>query len=419
VSEPAPAPARRRAAFIFIYVTLLLDMIALGIVAPVLPTLVRELAGGTPASAATVLGVFGSAYALMQLFASPVLGALGDRFGRRPVVLLSSLGLALDYVLMALAPSLLWLALGRLVAGITSASVGTTFAYIADVTPADRRARAFGQVGTAFGAGFILGPAIGGLLGALDPRLPFWAAAAVSGVTTLYGLLVLPESLPPSLRRPFRWRLANPFGAVRMLRGDGVLARLATVHFLAQTAHVVLPSMYVLYAGTRYGWDEATVGLVLALVGVTSMVVQGALVGPMVRRWGERGALLFGLVCGAAGFLILALAPTGQLSLCGIPLMALWGTVTPALQGLMTARVGGDRQGELQGAVGSVQSFAQLIGPLLFTLTFAWFVGGAAPFVLPGAPFLLAAALLAAALVLANRTLQAAGGRKSINVREG
>jgi DHA1 family tetracycline resistance protein-like MFS transporter len=347
----------------------------------------------------------------MQFFFSPVLGGLSDRFGRRPVVLLSNLGLALDYVLMALAPSLTWLFVGRVISGITSASVSTAFAYIADVTPAEQRAAVFGKVGVAFGAGFILGPAVGGLLGGMDPRLPFWVAAGLSFANTLYGLLILPESLPPDRRSPFRWKSANPLGALHLLRSDRVLAGLSVVNFLAQVAHVVLPSTFVLYATYRYGWDTTTVGLTLAMVGICSIAVQGAAIGPMVRRFGERRALLLGLGCGAVGFLIYGAAPTGPLFWLGIPVMALWGVAGAATQALTTQLVAPDQQGQLQGATNSVQSVSQLVGPFLFTLTFAYFIGNEAPLKLPGAPFLLAALLMLLALLIAARTLASGNSR--------
>jgi MFS transporter, DHA1 family, tetracycline resistance protein len=391
----------RRAAFIFIFITILLDMFALGVVMPVLPKLVESFVANDTASAARIFGLFGTAWAVMQFFSSPVLGALSDRFGRRPVVLLSNFGLALDYVLMALAPSLTWLFVGRLISGVTSASISTSFAYIADVTAPEKRAATFGKVGAAFGAGFILGPAVGGLLGGMDPRLPFWVAAGLSLANTLYGLLVLPESLPVSLRAPFRWRRANPIGALQLLASDTRLVWLSVVNFIAQTAHVVLPSMFVLYATYRYGWDEKTVGLTLAMVGVCAMVVQGAVVGPIVARFGERIAMVLGLGSGALGFLVFAVAPTGPLCWLGIPVMALWGIANPALQGLMTQRVAPDQQGRLQGAANSVQSIAQLAGPFLFTLTFAYFIGPKAPLLLPGAPFFLASGLLVLAMVIA------------------
>jgi MFS transporter, DHA1 family, tetracycline resistance protein len=405
-----PAPASvvgaspvRAGAVAFIFVTLLLDMFALGLIMPILPKLVESFVANDTASAARIFGLFGTVWALMQFFFSPILGGLSDRFGRRPVVLLSNFGLALDYVLMALAPSLAWLFVGRVISGITSASVSTAFAYIADITPPEQRAAVFGKVGVAFGAGFILGPAIGGLLGGADPRLPFWVAAGLSFANTLYGFFILPESLPPDRRAPFRWRSANPLGALGLLRSDPVLTGLSVVNFIAQLAHVVLPSTFVLYATYRYGWDARTVGLTLAMVGICAMVVQGAAIGPIVKRFGERRALLLGLGCGAAGFLIFGAAPTGALFWLGIPVMALWGVSGAAIQALMTQQVARDQQGQLQGATTSVQSVSQLLGPFLFNLTFAYFIGAQAPLKLPGAPFLLASALLVLALVIAMR----------------
>jgi len=392
----------------FIFVTILLDMFALGLIMPILPKLVESFVDNDTASAARIFGLFGTAWALMQFVFSPILGGLSDRFGRRPVVLLSNFGLGLDYVLMALAPSLIWLFIGRVISGITSASVSTAFAYIADMTPPERRAAVFGKVGAAFGAGFILGPAIGGLLGGIDPRLPFWVAAGLSFANTLYGLLILPESLPRDRRSPFRWKSANPLGALHLLRTDRVLAGLSITNFFAQLAHVVLPSTFVLYATYRYGWDTRTVGLTLAMVGICAMAVQGAGIGPIVRRIGERRALLLGLGCGAAGFLIFGAAPTGPLFWLGIPVMALWGITGAATQALMTRLVAPDQQGQLQGATASVQSVSQLLGPFLFTLIFAYFIGAQAPLKLPGAPFLLASALLVLALVIAARTLATA-----------
>lgn len=405
--QSVPATPVSGAAAAFIFVTILLDMVAIGLIMPILPKLIESFVDNDTASAARIFGLFGTAWALMQFFFSPILGALSDRFGRRPVVLLSNFGLAFDYVLMALAPSLNWLFAGRIISGITSASISTGFAYIADTTPAERRAAAFGRIGVAFGAGFILGPAIGGLLGDISPRLPFWAAAGLSFANGLYGLLILPESLPLARRSPFRLRKANPVGALYLLRSDRILARLSVVNFFAQLAHVVLPSTFVLYATYRYGWDSKTVGLTLALVGICSMVVQGVAIGLIVKWLGERLALLMGLGFGVAGFLIFGMASTGSWFWLGIPVMSLWGIAGAATQALMTRLVAPDQQGQLQGATGSVQSVAQLLGPFVFTLTLAYFIGGHAPIKLPGAPFLLASGLLALAFAIAAQTMTA------------
>jgi MFS transporter, DHA1 family, tetracycline resistance protein len=400
--EISPA---RGAAVAFIFVTILLDTLALGVIIPLLPKLIESFVANDTASAARIFGLFGTVWALMQFFFSPLLGSLSDRFGRRPVVLASNFGLAGDYVLMALAPSLSWLFAGRVISGITSASISTAFAYIADVTPPDRRAAVFGKIGVAFGAGFILGPALGGVLGDISPRLPFWTAAGLSLANGLYGLFILPESLPKERRAPFRWTSANPIGGLHLLRATRTLAGLSLANFVAQLAHVVLPSVFVLYATYRYGWSARTVGLALALVGVCAMIVQGIAIAPIVRRCGERWALMLGLAFGAAGFLIFGAAPTGPWFFVGIPVMALWGVSGAATQALLTQQVAPDQQGQLQGATSSVQSVSQLLGPFLFTLTFAYFIGASAPVKLPGAPFLLASLLLLLALAIAARTL--------------
>ena len=397
-------PQARGGAVIFIFITLLLDMLALGIIIPILPKLIEGFVDNDTANAARIFGLFGTIWALMQFVFSPVLGGLSDRFGRRPVVLLSNFGLAADYVVMALAPTLSWLFVGRMISGITSASISTSFAYVADVTAPENRAAMFGKVGVAFGAGFILGPALGGLLGEIDPRLPFWVAAGLSFANGLYGLFILPESLPPERRSPFKWKSANPIGALHLLRSNRTLAGLSMATFFAQLAHVVLPSTFVLYATYRYGWTTGAVGATLALVGLCAMIVQGAAIGPIVKRLGERKALFLGLVCGAAGFVIFGAAPTGHLFWIGIPVMALWGISGAATQSLTTQLVAPDQQGQLQGATTSVQSVSELIGPFLFTLTFAYFIGDSAPAKMPGAPFYLAAALLLLALVIAWRT---------------
>src|SRR4051794_25973411 len=276
--EPNPPPPGR-AAFAFIFVTILLDMVALGIIIPVLPGLVVGFMGGDAAGSAEVLGVFGTAWALMQFLVSPALGVLSDRFGRRPVILLSNFGLGLDYILMAVSPSLSWLFVGRLISGITAASIPAATAYIADVTPPENRAGAFGMLGAAFGLGFVVGPALGGLLGNLDPRLPFWVAAAFSLANAMYGLFVLPESLTREKRSPFSWRRANPVGSLKLLRSHPELFGLAGANFFTFLAHEVLPSTFVLYATYRYDWSERTVGFALATVGFCYALVQGTLVG--------------------------------------------------------------------------------------------------------------------------------------------
>ena len=390
-------------AVVFIFITVMLDMLALGMIIPVLPGLIEDFRGGDTASAARFVGLFGTAWALMQFLASPVLGALSDRFGRRTVVLLSNFGLGADYVLMALAPTLAWLFLGRLISGVTAGGVGTALAYIADVTPPERRARAFGLIGAAFGIGFVVGPAVGGLLAAIGPRVPFWAAAAFSLLNAMYGLFILPESLPPERRAPFSWRRANPVGSLALLRSRPQLLGFAGIHFLFYLAHQALPTVFVLYAAYRYGWTPTDVGWALAAVGAASATVQAGLVGPVVARFGERRTLIAGLVFGAAGFVVYAAAPTGFWFAAGIPIMSLFGLYGPSAQGMMTRRVGPTEQGRLQGALQSVIGITGIVGPGVFSLTFATFISIAAPWHLPGAAFLLAASCLLAGAALAWR----------------
>jgi DHA1 family tetracycline resistance protein-like MFS transporter len=393
-------PPPIRAAFIFVFITVLLDMLALGIVIPVLPKLVVEFLAGDTAGAAKIYGIFGTAWALMQFLFSPLHGALSDRFGRRPVILISNFGLALDYVLMALAPNLWWLFAGRVISGICAASVSTAYAYIADVTPPVQRAARFGMLGVAFGAGFVLGPALGGLAGSVDPHLPFWIAAALSIGNSLYGLLVLPESLPRHRRARFTWRRANPLGALALLRSRPQLMGLATVYFLSNLSHASLPSIGVLYMMYRYGWDERAVGLTMAAVGICAMIVQGILVGPIVTRLGERRTLMAGLLFGVAGFAMFGMAAIGTVFWAAIPLLALWGLASPAALGLMSRIVDAGEQGRLQGANGSITGIANLFGPLLFAQTLA--VAISAPgWDVPGAAFMLAALILAVAIAIA------------------
>lgn len=387
-------------------------MMAVGIVAPVLPQLIVEFRQGDVASAAMYVGVFATLWAAMQFIFAPIIGGASDRFGRRPVILLSNLGLGLDYLLMAVAPTLGWLLVGRILSGITSASYPTAGAYIADVTPPSERAGKFGMLGAAFGFGFILGPAVGGLLGSIDLRLPFWVAGGLSLANVMYGYFILPESLPPEKRRPFHLRQANVLSAVKLLRSHPELLGMAGAMFIMGLAHEALPNVFVLYADQRYGWNESQVGLALAVIGVASVIVSMALVRPIVRRVGERVAAIGGLSCGILGYLVFAFAPIGSVFLVGIAFVALWGLANPSFQSLMSRRVDASEQGQLQGAIGSMRALTGMIGPVFFTQAFAFAVRHAdsAPL---GLPFMLAAALLVAALVLGVRVLPtvAAGPR--------
>lgn len=388
-----------RAAIGFILVTAALDILAMGLVMPVLPALIESFAGSN-AEAGIWNGVFVALWAGMQFVASPIIGSLSDRHGRRPVILLSVAGMTIDWVLMALAPSLWWLALARMVGGITSSSFTTVYAYMADITEPENRAKAYGLIGAAFSGGFMLGPVIGGLLGEISPRLPFWAAAGMSALAFLYGWLILPESLKVENRMAFSWRRANPFGALKLLRSHRELTGLATVNFLLYFAHHVFSAVFVLYAAYRYGWTPIQVGLCLALAGVLDMTVQGLLTGPVVKRLGDRTTMILGLVGGTSGILSMGFAPTGLLFTLALFPNALWGLAMPTLQSLMTRRVSESEQGQLQGANNCLASLAGVASPLFFGWVYSQSVGPAAVVPFAGAAFVIAAAVLLAAAVI-------------------
>jgi MFS transporter, DHA1 family, tetracycline resistance protein len=389
---------KRHATLGFIFVTVLLDMLSFGVIAPLLPKLISDFLNGNTARASEYIGMFTTTWAFMQFIFAPVLGLLSDRFGRRPVILLSNFGLALDYFVMALAPSVRWLFLGRILSGLTSASIPTATAYISDVTAPEKRSKAFGLLGAAFGAGFILGPAIGGWLGLHNPRLPFWVAGVGSLLNFCYGLFILPESLPPERRQPkLQWKNANPVGALRLLRSHAELLGLATVNFLGYVAHEIYVTVYVLYVIYRFGWDPRMVGISLALVGVAQIAAYSS-VGFVVTRLGERRTLLTGLACAALAFALFGWA-SPIVFLAAIPINALWSLAGPTSQSLMTQHVSPSEQGELQGALASLRGVAMLIGPGLFSLTFAYFI--APEHMLPGAPWYLASGLLLVSLVIA------------------
>jgi len=405
VDDTPTAPPVRRAALAFIFFTVLLDILAFGLIIPVLPQLLKSFAGGSIAQATLWHGLFATAFMTMQFFCSPIQGALSDHFGRRPVILLSNLGLGLDFLIMALAGSLPLLFIGRVLSGITSASFSTANAYLADVTPPERRAVAFGKLGMAFGLGFTLSPVVGNYLGNIDLRLPFYIAAVLSLTNFCYGFFVLPESLPPEKRSAFSWRKANPLASLQLLRRHPELFGLAGVVFLMGFAHLVYPTTFVLYADFRFGWDQhhMGVGFTLLFVGVLSIIVNGALVKPLVRKLGERRAVMFGLLCGALGFLAYGLAPNGYWFWAAMPIAALWGVANPAIQAIMTHHVEPTEQGKLQGAVGALNSIAGMLAPLAFTHVFATVARRGPHAAWAGATFWLASAILVLGLILAWR----------------
>ena len=386
------------AAMAFIVVTVMLDFLAFGIIAPVLPDLIKSFEGGNIARASDMVGYFGLIWNLMQFLFLPVLGAWSDRFGRRPVILISCLGLGLDYIFMALAPSLKWLFVGRLISGITASNVSTAFAYITDISAPAQRAKRFGMLGAAFGVGFVVGPAVGGLLGQYNLRAPFWAAAGLSLANFLYGAFVLPESLAKEKRAKTAWHMANPLGSLTLLRSHRELAGLSMVVILYYLAHQALQSVWVLYTEYRYGWNQRSIGLSLAVVGVCAAIVSGGLVGPYVKKFGERFSLTSGLFYGVLGFVGFGLAWRGWGALAAIPFIALWGVAGPAMQSLMSQRVDASSQGKLQGAINSLRALTGMVGPVLFTQVFSATIAQDARWHVPGAAWFVAAALLLGAM---------------------
>lgn len=397
----------RRPALAFILLAVLVDSIGFGIVIPVLPQLIAELGHTDIEGAARISGWLMFGYALMQFFFAPVMGGLSDQFGRRPVLLASLAAFGLDYTVMGLAPTLAWLVGARLVAGITGASFTAAYAYIADITPPEHRAAAFGRTGLAFGLGFILGPAIGGLLAEFGTRVPFFAAGGLALANLAYGLLILPESQKREDRRRFDWRRANPVGTLMQLRNARpVVLVLAAAVMLWVIGHMSLQAVWSFYTIDRFGWSAAEVGYSLAAVGLSAMLIQGWLLGRLQPRFGEVRLVRAGLVSGIAGYLVYALAPAGWWMYLGIVVFALSGLVYPSLQGLMSGLTAREEQGELQGAISSLFGLAQIVGPPLMTQSFALFAAADAPVRVPGAPYILAALLAAASGLVFARAVR-------------
>ncbi|WP_299676681.1 TCR/Tet family MFS transporter [uncultured Roseobacter sp.] len=383
-----------RPAVLFILITVMLDSMGIGLIIPVMPDLIQEVRGADLSTAALWGGVLSTAFAVMQFLCGPVIGGLSDRFGRRPVLLISLVVMALDYLVMAVAGSIVLLLIGRIVGGMTAATQSTANAYMADISKPEDRAANFGLVGAAFGLGFVLGPLLGGLLGAFGTRAPFYAAAGLAALNALFGYIVLKETITDEIRRPFQWARANPWGSFRQLGRLPGIGPLLVVFFLYQVAFMVYPAIWSYFVKERFGWEPATIGLSLALFGIMMAVVQGGLIRPVLRLLGERGTVIYGHLFDTAAFLALALVTSGTIALILTPLAALAAVITPALQGIMSKAVGRDAQGELQGALTSIMALAMIISPLMMTGTFAAFTDADAPAYFPGAPFLLSAGLI-------------------------
>lgn len=395
------AATRSRLTLTCILVTVLLDMIGVGIIVPVLPELLEDLTGGSVAEAAVIGGYLVFAYAFMQFVFSPVLGNLSDRFGRRPVLLLSLLGLTFDYVMMSIAPFVWYLFIGRIIAGIAGAALATATAYMADITPPHKRTHRFGLIGAAFGLGFIIGPVVGGELGEFGPRVPFYAAAALAFSNFLFGLLVLPESLPRSSRRKFDIRRANPFGAVMALRKYPSVLWLLGVLFFFQLAAQALPTVFSYFTVEVFNFSTSNIGRTLGAFGLGFAISQALLVAPLSRRLGEPAVAMIGLLAAIAAFAGVAFSHEVYMLYLFIMVGTVSGLAPPAINGVLSRQVPDNGQGELQGAVNAASSLATIIGPLAATQIFSYYTTtpGAADY-FPGAPFIAASASVAAALLI-------------------
>ncbi|MFZ5970797.1 MAG: TCR/Tet family MFS transporter [Bacteroidota bacterium] len=398
---------KRPPALGFIFVTLLIDVAGLGIIIPVIPRLIQELTGGSVSDAAQYGGWLISSYAVMQFVCAPIMGGLSDRFGRRPVLLASLLGFGFDYLLVAFAPSIGWLFVGRLVAGVLGASFTTAGAYIADISTPENRAQNFGIIGAAFGLGFIVGPVIGGLLGGLGTRIPFLVAAGLSLLNCIYGYFILPESLKPENRRRFEWKRANPIGTLTKLFNYPVIAGLfISLAFVYISAHAV-QSNWAYYTIEKFAWTETLIGVSLGVVGIVSAVVQGGLIRVIIPRLGNERSVYVGLGLYAVGLTLYAFATQGWMMYAITVVYCLGGIAGPALQGIMSGIVPPNAQGELQGGFTSLMSVTSIFGPLIMNNLFAFFTDASAPVYFPGAAMLLGAVLMIISSLLARRTLKA------------
>jgi DHA1 family tetracycline resistance protein-like MFS transporter len=394
-----------KAALGFIFITVLIDVIGLGIIIPVMPELIAKLIKGDISTAASWGGILGAVYASMQFLFAPVLGNLSDRYGRRPVLLASLLGFGLDYLLLAFAPTIWWLFVGRVVAGITGASFTTASAYIADISTPEKRAQNFGMIGAAFGLGFIVGPLIGGILGQYGTRVPFYAAAFLSLANFLYGYFILPESLPAEKRRAFDWKRANPMGSLKHLRKYPAVSGLILSLVLIYIAGHAVMSTWSFYGFEKFKWTKAIVGYSLAFVGVMVALVQGLFIRKIIPKLGQEKSLYTGLAMYSIGMLLYAFASQGWMMFAFTVVYCLGGIAGPALQGIISAHVPSNEQGELQGALTSLMSLTSVFGPLLMSNLFYFFTHKSAPVYFPGAPFLLGAILMMISTIFAYRSL--------------
>jgi len=390
-------------AFAFIFVTVLLDSIGFGIIMPVVPHLIMDITGDGLADAARIAGLLMFTFAAMQFIASPILGNLSDRYGRRPILLFSLLAMGCNFLLMGWAPTLIWLFFGRIISGVSASTYGTANAYIADTFPPEKRAQYFALLGAGFGMGFIIGPAIGGVLGEYGPRTPFFAAAGLTFVNVIYGFFVLPESLKPENRRAFNLARANPLAAIRQLWRYPVVLMLLLVSFFYSLGHFALPSVWAFFTIEKFQWTPRDIGISLSAVGVAMIFVQAYLIRLVLPLWGPMKTAVVGLIATAISFFGYAFIPFAWMMYVVIAIGALQGFVMPSIQSMMSGRVPANAQGELQGAIGSLNGLVTIISPPFMAELFAYFSGPEAPLYFPGAPFFAAAILTLLALVLLLR----------------
>jgi MFS transporter, DHA1 family, tetracycline resistance protein len=390
-----------KSGFIFVFLTVALDMLSIGIIIPIMPHLVAKLAGGNIANAALVTGWFATGWAIAQFFSSPVLGSLSDHYGRKPIFLISNFGQGIAFLIGALAPNIWVLLFSRILSGIVSGSVSTAYAYIADTEEPSKRAAKFGILGAAFGLGFVLGPAIGGIMGAQNVQIPLYFAAIVSFISFAFGLTFLKESLPLDKRTNFSWRKANPIASFNFFKSKPEVIALAGVKYLNDIAHVALPATFVLYANYRFGWTQKEAGLLMMFVGIAGVIVQGGLIKQIIKAFGEKYALYFGLLCGSFGFFGYAIADTGTKVYFAIAFAALWGVYGASIQAFLSSKVSPTEQGRLQGALGSMTATAGIIGPPLFSHIFEYFITDGEKYHIPGAAMLLSSILIMIALICA------------------
>jgi len=409
--------AGQKQALTFVLVAVCIDTIGFGIIGPVMPQLIMNLTGQALSQAALYGGILFSLYAVMQFFCAPIFGNLSDRFGRRPVLLASVAAYGIDYAFMAFAPSLAWLFVGRAIAGICGASYTCATAYVADITPPEGRARAFGLIGAAWGVGFVLGPVIGGLMGELDLRLPFFAAAGLAMVNVIFGYFVLPETLKPENRRAFSLKRANPVGALLQMRQYPVVIGLLGALLFFQIAHDSLPTTWAYYSIEKFHWTTAQVGLSIGVVGLSTALMQALLVGPIVERFGERIAVHVGFLIYSLGFIAFSLAPNGWLFCTFIVPFALAGITMPALRSILSRQAPANAQGELQGAMASLQSVTAIFAPLLMTQLFRTFTASDQLY-FPGAPFFTAGLCAFVGLLIVAVVLRSKRARERSEARE-